>query len=133
MMVVPFAEAQSSQNQTQPAPASPGNSTGQAPDNSTPAQPSPQSAAAQPTGDGQLPNSPQAQQNNSTQPVGTAAAPYETPVGAAVSRPAGAAIAPGKQKRRRIFLIKVGLVVGGAIAIGTVIGLSEASHSKPNQ
>lgn len=72
------------------------------------------------------------QQQNTTQPVGTAAAPYEKPAGAAVSRPAGAAIAPGKQKRRRSFLIKVGLVVGAAVAVGTVVALSKASPSRPN-
>ena len=72
------------------------------------------------------------QQQNNNQPLGTAAAPYEKPSGAAVSRPAGAAIAPGKQKRRRSLLIKVGLVVGAAVAVGTVVALSKASPSQPN-
>ena len=72
---------------------------------------------------------PQQQQN---EPLGTAAAPYEKPLGAAVSRPVGAAIAPGKQRRRHIFLISVGLVVGGAVALGTVVALSKGSPSTPS-
>lgn len=82
----------------------------------------------------QRPNAPEPQQTNTntTEPVGTAAAPYESPVGAAVSRPAGAAIAPAKQKRRRSFLIRMGLVVGAAVAVGTVVALSKASPSRPS-
>jgi hypothetical protein len=65
------------------------------------------------------------------QPVGTAAAPYEKPVGVPGSRPAGAAIAPAKQRRVRAIAIKVGLIAAGAAAVGTVVGLSMASHSQP--
>jgi hypothetical protein len=65
------------------------------------------------------------------QPVGTAAGPYTRPTGVAGSRPAGAAIAPSKQKRRKAILIRVGLIVGGAVAVGTVAGLSMASSSRP--
>lgn len=75
---------------------------------------------------------PQQQQTTSQQPLGTAAAPYIKTTGNAASRPAGAAIAPGKQKRARYLLIKVGLLVGAAVAVGTVIGLSKASSSRPN-
>jgi hypothetical protein len=64
-------------------------------------------------------------------PVGTAAAPYEKPTGVAGTRPAGAAIAPGKQKRARSIAIKVGLIVAAGAATGAVIGLSRASHSTP--
>ncbi len=71
------------------------------------------------------------QQQNGNEPLGTAAAPYEKPLGAAVSRPVGAAIAPGKQRRRRSFLIKVGLIVAGAAAVGTVVALSKGSPSTP--
>jgi hypothetical protein len=66
------------------------------------------------------------------EPVGTAAAPYEKPLGVPASSPAGAVIAPGKQKRSRSILIKVGLIVGAAVAIGTVVALSESSSSRPN-
>ncbi len=65
------------------------------------------------------------------QPVGTAAGPYTKPTGVAGSRPAGAAIAASKQKRKKAILIRVGLIVGGAVAVGTVAGLSMASSSRP--
>jgi hypothetical protein len=64
-------------------------------------------------------------------PVGTAAAPYEKPTGVAGSRPAGAAIAPGKQKRAHSIVIKVAVVAAAGVAVGTAIGLSQASHSRP--
>lgn len=73
----------------------------------------------------------QPQQSGTPNPVGTAAAPYERTTGVAASRPAGAVIAPAKQKRKRSFLIRVGLILGGAAAIGTVIALSNASPSRP--
>jgi hypothetical protein len=76
-----------------------------------------------------LPNS-EALQNSTTAPVGTAAAPYEKPVGAAVARPAGAAIAPAKQRRSRSLKIRIAIVVGTAVAVGTVVALSMASPSK---
>lgn len=71
-------------------------------------------------------------QNGTSNPVGTAAAPYEKTTGAAVSRPAGAVIAPAKQKRARSILIRVGVLVGAAVAIGTVVALSKASPSRPH-
>jgi hypothetical protein len=65
-------------------------------------------------------------------PVGTAAAPYEKTTGVAASRPAGAVIAPAKQRRARSFLIRVGVIVGAAVAIGTVVALTHGSPSRPN-
>jgi hypothetical protein len=81
-----------------------------------------------------------AQPNNATQnapqnapePVGTAVAPYEKTVGVPSSRPAGAVIAPAKQRRAHSLLIKVALIAGGAAAIGTIVALSKASPSRPN-
>lgn len=67
-----------------------------------------------------------------SKPLGTAVAPHENTVGVAASRPAGAAIAPAKQRRVRSLLIKVGVLVGAAVAVGTVIGLSKASSSRPH-
>lgn len=87
------------------------------------------SAPAQP---GSSQATPQSQQNGPAPPQGTAAAPVENTVGVAASRPAGAAIAPAKQKRARSILIRVGLIVGAAVAIGTVIALSNASPSRPH-
>lgn len=70
-------------------------------------------------------------QQDST-PVGTAAAPDLRPGGAPASRPAGAAIAPAKQSRARSFSIRVALLVGAGIAIGTVAMASLASSSRPH-
>lgn len=90
-----------------------------------PSAPEPQSSSQ--------PQQPQAaqQQNPPQQPVGTAAAPYEKPTGIPGSRPAGAAIAPAKQRRVRAIVIRVGLLLAGAGAVGAVVGLSKASHSQP--
>jgi hypothetical protein len=71
-------------------------------------------------------------QNSNQAPVGTAVAPYEKPIGIAASRPAGAVIAPAKQRRARSFAIRVAIVVGAAVAVGTVVALSRASPSRPN-
>jgi hypothetical protein len=65
-------------------------------------------------------------------PVGTAAAPYEKTTGVAASRPAGAVIAPAKQRRARSILIRVSVVVGAAVAVGTVVALSHGSPGRPN-
>lgn len=73
----------------------------------------------------------QQQPNGGANPVGTAVAPAPRTTGVAGSRPAGAAIAPAKQRRVRIFLIKVGVVVGAGVAVGTVLALSHASPSRP--
>jgi cytoskeletal protein RodZ len=71
------------------------------------------------------------QQNPPAQPLGTAAAPSQPDTGVAASRPSGAAIAPGRQKRARSLVIKVGLLIGAAVAVGTVVALSSASSSRP--
>ena len=70
-------------------------------------------------------------QDDPQEPVGTAAAPPVKTTGVAASRPAGAAIAPGKQRRARSLLIKVGALVGAGVAIGTVVALSSGSPSRP--
>jgi hypothetical protein len=71
-------------------------------------------------------------QNAPSKPVGTAAAPYEKTTGVAASRPAGAVIAHAKQRRARSILIRVGVIVGAAVAVGTVVALSKGSPSRPN-
>jgi anti-anti-sigma factor len=81
---------------------------------------------------GQQP-SPSANLQESTQdPLGTAAAPSVKTTGVAASRPAGAAMAPAKQKRARSILIKVGVIVGAGVAVGTVVALASASPSRPH-
>lgn len=96
---------------------------------------SPEASAATlpqaPAQQGTPPNSDQ-QQTPAQQPVGTAAAPEEKPVGVAASRPAGAVIAPAKQRRVRIILIRTAIVIGAAAAVGTVVALSKGSPSRPN-
>jgi hypothetical protein len=64
-------------------------------------------------------------------PLGTAAAPYQPTMGIAASRPAGAAIAPAKQRRVRSILISLGVIAGAGIAIGSVAALSHGSPSRP--
>lgn len=63
------------------------------------------------------------------QPEGTAVAPPIEVSGGAASKPAGVAIAPPKQRRIRSLLIKMGVIAGAGVAIGTVVGLSAASPS----
>lgn len=64
--------------------------------------------------------------------TGTAIAPYEKQDGITGSRPAGAAIAAGKQRRTHTFAIRVGLIVGAAIAVGVVAAASEGSPARAN-
>ena len=65
------------------------------------------------------------------QPQGAAAARVQPTTGTAASQPAGAAIAPVKQRRSRSLLIRLGILAGAGIAVGTVVALSSASPSKP--
>jgi hypothetical protein len=101
---------------------------GELPDNPEPgsgqAPAQPQPAVAPPSGASQS-------QDKEHKPVGTAAAPYEPTVGIAASRPAGAAIAPAKQRRVRTILISLGVIAGAGIAIGSVAALSHGSPSRP--
>lgn len=87
-----------------------------------PEAPTPQQQQAAPAND---------QQGNPQKPVGTAAAPVTRPSGVAGSRPAGAAIAPSKQRRVRRLLVRWGIVLGAAAAVGTVAALSYGSQSRP--
>ncbi|HEY3930366.1 MAG TPA: hypothetical protein VGL89_18480 [Candidatus Koribacter sp.] len=97
----------------------------------------------------QLPESPQAQQpgqtvpaqnttpqptpqtQNPTEPLGTATAPGVGTVGGGASKPAGTAIAPAKQRQYHSLLIKLGLVAGAGVALGTVYALSKGTSSVP--
>ena len=64
-------------------------------------------------------------------PVGTAAAEAPTVNGVTAAEPTGVAIAPAKQRRARTIVLKVGVIVGAAVALGAVIALTEATPSKP--
>lgn len=63
--------------------------------------------------------------------VGTAAAEAPSVSGMTAAEPAGIAMAPAKQHRARAIVIKVGAMVGAGAALGTVLGLTAATHSKP--
>jgi len=76
-------------------------------------------------------NAPAAQQPPPSEPVGTATAERAPTAGGAASRPAGAAIAPAKQRQVRSLLIKLGAVAGAGAALGTVMALTKASPSTP--
>jgi hypothetical protein len=65
------------------------------------------------------------------QAVGTAVAQPIQTTGIAAARPVGAAVAPGKQRRTRSILIKVGALVGVGAAVGTTFALSQGSPSRP--
>lgn len=132
--------AQAQQND----PPAPSPATQETPQSATPAQelPNPASAAQQ--------NAPQAQNQNNTansdsqqnsqnqqpptktrEPLGTAAAEAIPITGVAASRPAGAALAPAKQRRVRSILIKVGAIAGAGAAVGIAFALSKGSPSTP--
>lgn len=100
--------------------------TNSAQPSSLPQEPAAQGPAAQQSA------TPEQKKDSSPAPVGTAVAPYEKGVGVAASRPAGAVIAPAKQKRTRSFLIKSGLLIGAGVAVGSVVALSNASPSRPH-
>jgi len=72
---------------------------------------------------------PNQQPQQKQEPNGTAVAPQVETSGGAASKPAGVAIAPPKQRRARSLLIKLGILAGAGVAIGTVAGLSAASPS----
>jgi hypothetical protein len=142
VLAVPFAEAATAlplqalpSQQLEASTSAPAQSQGAGQSGATPAGATPNSTAGsqttnQPAGAPQA--APQQQQNGTTPPVGTAAAPYEKGIGVAASRPAGAVIAPAKQRRTRSILIKVGLIAAAAVAIGTVVALSSGSPSTPH-
>ncbi len=65
-------------------------------------------------------------------PVGTAAAPVIRSGGNPASKPAGAAIAPAKQRRTRSYALRIGLIIGAAVAVGVVIAASLSSSSRPH-
>jgi hypothetical protein len=89
-----------------------------------------QAVAEYPQSDAQQ-STPKAQPNGTPEPVGTAAAESVETTGVAASNPAGAAIAPAKQRRTRAILIKVGALVGAGVAVGTVAALASGSPSRP--
>lgn len=90
-----------------------------------PDAPSAQSTAADQNQNNNNDNSPQ------QAPEGTAAAQVAKTKGGAASRPAGAAIAPAKQRRTRSLLIKMGVITGAGVALGSVYALTHGSPARP--
>lgn len=70
-------------------------------------------------------------QNTDTVPSGAAGATLPHPKGSPAARPLGVAIAPAKQRGRRSLLIKVGIVAGACVAVGSVFALSKGTSAKP--
>ena len=147
LLLQPFAAAQEPQS-SQPTESQP-NSSVPPPSHASSAAPatteldgsqlpdSPSSSQAQAANENQEPSGmqtavqPQQPPQNMHEPVGTAAAETIPTMGVAASRPAGAALAPAKQRQVRSFLIKMGAIVGAGVAIGAVVALSSGSPSKP--
>lgn len=136
--VVSSAAAQ----QTAPPPALPDSPSATLAKSQPPAFPQTGQQTAQPAPSAPIAtqNQTQSSQNQSSQtqsqtapqqPVGTAAAEPTHAAGVAASQPAGVAIAPAKQRRKRTIVIKTAAIIGAAAAVGTVIALTEATGSKP--
>jgi hypothetical protein len=102
-----------------------------------------QSQSSQPSTAGQkqddpLPDTPQPQAAQTTQsqspaaaPSGAAGAKAANVKGTPVAQPAGAAVAPARQRGHRSLLIKLGLLAGAGIAVGVAVALSEGSSARP--
>src|SRR5579863_131044 len=99
-----------------------------------------QSDAGSQKQDNSLPDAPQAQsaqtsspsgQQNTPVPSGAAGAKAADVKGAPVAQPAGAAVAPVRQRGHRSLLIKLGLLAGAGVAVGAAVALSERSPSRP--
>jgi hypothetical protein len=128
LLAFPLSQA-SSQQQSSPS-SQPENSTA----GENPAPRAPQLEARPTTGTDQSNSSSDSSQEplSTNKPIGTATAPYEKSTGMTASRPAGAVIAPAKQRRTRTVFIRVALVAGAAAAVGTVAALSHSSPSHPH-
>jgi hypothetical protein len=93
------------------------NAAGQKPEDPLPDAPQPQTG--------------QTQQQPTQAPSGAAGAKAANVKGSPAAQPAGAAVAPVRQHGHRSLLIKLGLLVGAGIAVGTVVALSAKSPTRP--
>jgi hypothetical protein len=98
------------------------------PDNSQNAPAEPQQNSQQ---NGSAPANGSQTSNTGQQPVGGAAAQLGRTTGGAASKPAGAALAPTKQRQTRSLVLKLGLIAGAGIAVGSVAALAHGSPSRP--
>jgi hypothetical protein len=92
---------------------------------------SPQAGNSQPQNTPPPQSATPAQRQEEQRPVGTAVAEAPKVSGISAAQPAGAAIAPAKQRRVRTVVLRVGAIAGAGAALGTVIALTAASPSKP--
>lgn len=83
------------------------------------------------SGSAPAPQSSSSQAPSAQKPVGTAAAEAPNVNAITGSQPAGVAIAPAKQRRVRTIILKTGAIVGAAVAIGAIVGLTAATPPKP--
>jgi hypothetical protein len=131
-----FAQQTAPVPQAVPTPQISGTSSSQPPSQSSETgdgKPANSTSQSQNNNTADVPRNPQGQQQGGTPtPLGTAVAPYEKGIGVAASRPAGAVIAPAKQRRTRSFVIKLGVLIGACAAVGTVVALSNTSPSQPH-
>jgi cytoskeletal protein RodZ len=112
------SQVSSSPTATSPTGASQAGTTSQKPEDSLPD--APQATSQTQTGQQQEPA-----------PSGTAGAKAANVKGAPVAQPAGAAVAPARQRGHRSLFIKLGLLAGAGIAVGTVVALSAKSQPRP--
>jgi len=126
-------------SQAQPANTQPNASAPSAPaqeDSRPQANPLPAQNSQQPPDPTPAQNTPQQSEDqkktpDQQQPAGAAAAQLGRTTGGAASKPAGAAMAPAKQRQSRSLLLKMGLLAAAGVAVGTVVGLTKATPSKP--
>jgi hypothetical protein len=109
--------------------------SGEVPLLANPAQ-SGQTSTASQRGDDPLPDATQPQDDKAPPqpmqtPSGAAGAKNASVKGSPAAQPAGAAVAPAKQHGHRSLLIKVGLLAGAGVALGSVIALSAGSPARP--
>jgi len=103
-----------------PSQSSQSDAAGQKPDDPLPDAPQPQSAQTPPN------------QQPAPAPSGAAGAKAANVKGAPAAEPSGAAVAPARQRGHRSLLIKVGLLAGAGIAVGSVAALSQGrSQARP--
>jgi hypothetical protein len=140
LMMLPFGDIQDARAQQAPATQQGQPDSAAAPNQAPAADPNTSSGAAEqnppdaPTRSSSPASDAPASsdsQNGETKPLGTAAAPYTKTSGVMGSRPAGAVIAPAKQRRVHAILISVAIIAGAGIALGTVAALSKGSPSRP--
>jgi cytoskeletal protein RodZ len=132
------SSSQSSSTQSSSGQASGQSSSGQSSSGqSSGAQPSPDHAnTTMQTIDDPLPDAPgplsaETPQQSPQTPSGAAGAKAVNVKGAPVAQPVGAAVAPVRQRGHRSLLIKIGLLAGAGVAIGTVVALSAKSPTRP--